>query len=183
MKEKSIKKENVVFIATLTVFFSCVVYVIAGIIHTVFIQPTLNDLRYTIKSEQVVRKVEVKEVIREKNKEPMYKINYGPSNVTIPESVYMEYIGEENNAITVIIEELAIYYGYKTRGIGYETDFSKKDGKYYYMYECVTIFPWEDVDIYWTKERILKEAERLIEDKYLATIKRTKVPENIKEFD
>lgn len=160
-----------------------IVYMVLLLIFHQFSPPELSDLRYFIESEQKIRKVEVIDIIKEKDKETQYKLDveFCSRTVIIPESVYMEYIGEGNNAITVTAETLAIYYGYKYFILpDYETDFSKKDGDFRCIYISSTVFPWENVDTYWTKERILKEAEELIADKHQALNERTEVPEDVK---
>lgn len=171
--------------ALLTAIAVSIAYFFTYLSFILFAPPTLEDMRYVVESEQEIRKVEVLDVIREKNKEAMYKIdlNYGPSPVTIPESTYMEYIGEGNNAITVTEETLTIYYGYKKWGIGFETDFSKENGDFKCQCIGATVFPWEDTDTYWTEERILKKAEKLIANKHQALNDRTTVPENAKAFE
>lgn len=178
-----------VYMVILSVIALGVVYFIAGLIHFGFIPPTLDDLRYCIETEQKIRKVEVIDIVKEKDKEPMYRleIELYSSPVIIPESVYMEYIGEGNNAITVTAETLSIYYGYDYSGYNkifpcYETDFSKKDGYFKCIYISSVVFPWEDVETYWTDERIIKKAEDLIANKHQALNRRTEVPENAKKF-
>lgn len=163
-----------------------VIYIAAYVFFIAVIPPTLDDLRYSVESEQAIRKVEVTDIIKEKGKETLYKLDvqFCSSPVTIPESIYMEYIGDENNAITVTSETLAIFYGYKNLPeIRYETDFSKEKGNFKCIYIGATIFPWENADTYWNKERVLKEAEELIADKHRAVNNRTVVPENAKAFE
>lgn len=67
-------------------------------------------MSYKTKYYETLKTIEVKEIKKEKNKEALYVIHvdsYGET--TIPESTYLEYIGDENNAITLTVSEAYIY--------------------------------------------------------------------------
>ena len=81
------------------------------------------DRRYAFEAktyeEQV--SVQVKEIRKEAEKEPIYVIHMVYGNFTIPESVYEKYIGNGNNTITVRFSSLEIYEARSWLGSSFNT--------------------------------------------------------------
>lgn len=74
-----------------------------------------DKLAYEITSEENQYKVKTTDVVKEKGKETTYTIELDGSDfcLTIPESVYNEYIGDKYNTITVKEEYLTVYIASK----------------------------------------------------------------------
>ena len=71
----------------------------------------MSDLRYTIETREERRKIKAKEILKEKGKEDRYRIEIFDDETEIPASIYEEYIGDENNTISIQISEMIVYVG------------------------------------------------------------------------
>lgn len=80
-----------------------------------------SKVAYKTRSWETQDTVEVKHIAREKGKEAIYTIDtFWAGEVEIPESIYLEYIGEDNNTVTVRIEDLDIYVAAKWIGLSFD---------------------------------------------------------------
>lgn len=141
------------------------------------IKKDISDLRYTIETGEERRKVEVKEIFREKGKEDKYRIEIFDGETEIPKSVYEKYIGDENNTITVQVSEMCVYIG-NTHLLPIPTSFS---GDISTIVDSRFSYPWESKVKPYTKEEA-----RALAMSYLkgdASINGVaEDPENLQEF-
>ncbi len=156
------------------------IIVIAGSIIVFYnrvIKKDISDLRYTIETTEQRRKVEVKEIFKEKGKEDKYRIEIFDGETEIPKSIYEKYIGDENNTITVQESEVHIYIG-DTHLLPIPTSFS---GDVSTVVESRFSYPWESKVKPYTKE----EARALAMSYLKGDVSINGVsadPENLQEF-
>ena len=109
---------------------------------------------YTLRS-----KVEVLDIIREKDKEPMYKITLTTIDrqYEIPESTYLKYIGEGANALTIEVSKISM--AVKAGNLGSSWNKAKTYTTYRYK------IPWTEDTISFTETEVQQFFNMLCEDK------------------
>lgn len=118
---------------------------------TDYVHYSLDDFRYTTSEREEYAKCESVDVIKQKDKEPIYVVffdNY--DKATLTEGEFEKYIGEGNNAVPVKQSFMIIYRGKKSL-FGRETDFTGKVKSNTNVF-WKTIFPWETDEKPYTKE-------------------------------
>lgn len=110
-------------------------------IYPIFV--TDNRLSYEVVSKEERLKVSVTEIIKEKAKEDIYVIDIDYPNCdlsrNISKSVYEQYIGDENNTITVKIDSLVMWVA---DSLDRKLTWSCKT---YYFFSVERIYmPWEE---------------------------------------
>ena len=118
-----------------------------------------NHVAYKIKDYQIRSEVEVLEIIREKDKEPISNITLIDidKKMEIPESTYMEYIGEGNNALT--IDASCVKLAVKTAKFGFSWEKAKTYSVYRYK------MPWTEDTISFTENEAQQFFDMLSDDK------------------
>ena len=119
-----------------------------------------NRVAYKTKSYDKKVNVEVDHIYKEKGKETIYEIDtwYNDENISIPESMYLEYIGDENNTITVRYEELYIYLATAKFGYSFDKSVVWSFTRTFYPWESTKTFSTEEIES--AIEAIEKEFER-----------------------
>ncbi len=145
---KSLKPPRILGIAIcICVILTFLMFVIWGIDFE-------DKVAYKTSSSDSQQVVKVEKTIREKNKEAIYTIStVSGGSCEIPESIYNEYIGNDNNAITLHRETLTLYIASKR--FGYSFDESEVRGLERKSY------PWEDPAKPFTEEEIRQAVEVL----------------------
>lgn len=119
---------------------------------------TEKTIAYSIvKKENIRTFVKIEDVIKEKDKEDVYILSFSAfsNKVELPASVYEEYIGEGNNAITYESESVDLYVADKWFGFSFDTskNFGVERNK----------LPWQDKDISFSDAEVEKFATTLLE--------------------
>lgn len=130
-----------------------------------FYNKDISDLGYVTSYGEERQTVEVKEVLKEKGKEAQYVIsvsNVNEDGITIPESVYNKYIGDENNTITVKRASVDVYVGH-SYPLGIRTSFSGESKRLRYIWEERFSYPWEEDAAPYTEEEAKKLAEAYLD--------------------
>ena len=100
-----------------------------------------DRIAYEAYSETEQVRVEVVEVMREKDKEPIYRLAIDGNRINtieLEESVFLEYIGEGNNTISIQVETLRFYIDDSL--FKWDIDFTD----YYICRLCRIAYPWEE---------------------------------------
>lgn len=122
---------------------------------------TDDTIAYKVVSDECRTYVSVENVIKEKGKEDMYRLSFSdtrlPDHIEIPASIYNEYIGEGNNAITYKSEEINLYVADFLLG----ASFDSSDIYSVYRYSL----PWENQDISFSEDNINEFKNLLVKDK------------------
>ena len=114
MKDMEISKIKLfMIILCVVIFFMFVTFITAYKFN--------NRLAYLTKCYEETEDIEVKDILREKGKEPIYTIEINGEEVDIPESIYLKHIGDENNSITLRIEELSVFIARDMLGFSFDT--------------------------------------------------------------
>ena len=118
-----------------------------------------NTIAYQNTDYSIRTKVAILDVVREKDKEPMYTIEFTDvgRKYEIPESTYMEYIGEDANAITINASKISM--AVKAGRFGTTWD----EAKTYAVYRYKT--PWESGTISFTQQEVQQFYDMLCENK------------------
>lgn len=96
--------------------------------------------------------VKVKHIAREKGKEAIYTVDSSwGGEVRIPENTYLQYIGEENNTVTIQVEELTIYIATKRSG------FDETEQRTFWR----TSYPWEEKPQEFSHDEIVEAINEL----------------------
>lgn len=120
-----------------------------------------DTIAYQITTDEVRTLVTVKQVYREKGKEDIYLIDFANAlhdEVEIPASIYMQYIGDDNNTITLTKTTLSI----AVAAVEFGTSFNEARLYQVYRYNL----PWENDDIEFTQANAICFMEMLRDDKY-----------------
>ena len=125
-----------------------------------------DRIAYAACSETVRASVEVLGIIREKDKEPIYRVRckaagdnvgFWDETVELEEKVYFKYIGDGNNTISVQVEVLK----FAVDDSFFEIDFTD----YYYFRLRRIAYPWEEpVDPFSQEEKEIALAALLEKD-------------------
>lgn len=145
-----------------------------------FLASDVDQLRYDIVKSEGMAKVEVLDVFKQKGKETLYKIHVTyeeagfpdsfreKDTLTIPESVYLEHVGEGNNAVTVKLESLYVFKGALrfslNSGLVMSFDVSEGYGVTGKAMHIHTL-PWEE-EKHFTDEDVIQLAEYVSNDNY-----------------
>lgn len=106
-----------------------------------------DKVAYKTSSSDSQQVIKVEKTIREKDKDAIYAIStVSGGSCEIPESIYNEYIGDDNNAITLHCETLTLYVASKRFGYSFEE--SEVRGLKRVSY------PWEETAKPFTEEEI-----------------------------
>lgn len=118
-----------------------------------------EHIAYQVKDYTIRSKVEVLDVIREKDKETMYKIELTDidKKYEISESTYMKFIGADANALTINASTISM--AVKAGNFGKSWDEAKTYSVYRYK------MPWESDTISFTQTEIQQFFDLLCEDK------------------
>ena len=142
-------------------FIGWIVFCAADMIYSMHGPFVFNDkhIAYQVKDYQIRTKVEVLDIVREKDKEPMYKIKLTDidSQYEIPESDYLKYIGEGSNALTINASRIAM--AVKAENFG--TSWGKAKTYTTYRYKM----PWTTDTISFTEAEVQQFFKMLCEDK------------------
>lgn len=115
-----------------------------------------EKIAYHTESNVQQVKIKVRDVIREKEKEPVYLIACPLGEYEVPGSVYDAFIGEGNNAVTFQCQKLTLYVSY--------TAVDKHDFRESYSYSVVLAAPpWEDAPAAFSDDNIREFVELLVE--------------------
>lgn len=113
-------------------------------------------MAYDVISNEQQIDIGVKHIAKEKGKEPIYTLScFYDSSLKIPESIYKEFIGDENNTITIHEEELTFYVADAWFGFGFD------DALNYSL--CRYSYPWEEPAKPFSIEEIKEAAEVFID--------------------
>ncbi len=118
-----------------------------------------NTIAYKNTDYTIRTKVEVLDIVREKDKEPMYKIELTDigKKYEISESTYMKFIGTDANALTINASTISV--AVKASNFGKSWDEAKTYSVYRYK------MPWETDTISFTQTEIQQFFDLLCEDK------------------
>ena len=109
------------------------------------ISTDLKDFRYKIDNKEILAKVNIDEVLKEKGKDARYLISVYEGEqflekIEISGTTYSLFIGEENNAVKIIENNLIIYMARISRF----TKKAKFKGELYSIELNKIIYPWSD---------------------------------------
>lgn len=109
------------------------------------ISTNIKDFRYRVENKEILAKIKVDEVLKEKGKDARYLISVYEGEqflekIEISGTTYGLFIGEENNAVKIIENNLIIYMA----RIGRFTKKAKFKGELYSIELNKIIYPWSD---------------------------------------
>lgn len=148
-------------IILLCLFIGWIGYNAATLVYDVHGPFAFNEehIAYQTKDYTLRSKVEVLDIIREKDKEPMYKITLTTIDrqYEIPESTYLKYIGEGANALTIEVSKISM--AVKAGNLGSSWNKAKTYTTYRYK------IPWTEDTISFTETEVQQFFNMLCEDK------------------
>lgn len=154
---------SVLILVGLAMFVVAVVTVVLlGLSGSISITDYENRIAYKTEYYEKQQKVKVENISKEKGKEAIYTISTFSGEAEIPESIYLEYIGDENNTITLRVEELSIYVATSMFGLSFDESEIR-------CLERIS-YPWEDCPQKFSDEEI---------DEVVKAIKGTVQPEDL----